>query len=318
MSVTRAERALVDHAVALVDGSDPRLHGPWLVEKAEPCGLSEPALAAVGRVVSRGVAVQIVRSSDPRTPVWRGQPLVFGSATLDLLSWLHASPITATPPELTLRAPIRGAEALIAARAAELVSAVGGAPPRALVSCGWVWLLAGAALAPHTPPPNDLDFAPVLADRWLLDALQRRLFNTWTAWARQVRAVDLQGTLAHGTAHEAVARGFLRACAAANRHEAAAFLVDQLPLLAALPVGVWEVQRADGAMADFQRARRARIALARAIAAEVALWERAMRAVGFVDDGYDQAQARLGRFEAAFGAARTLAPAIAAADLLPS
>jgi hypothetical protein len=319
MGVTRTEREVIDLAIALVDGSDPRLHVRRLIKAGRGTGLSAAAEGAIRKVLTRGVAASLAAGGGA-VPPWelswgadgaRGVPLRFGSATLDLVHWLHVAEVH-DPVPLVLRAPLGPLDALLAVRGIELLAAAGAPIPAPWRASPWCWLLGGERLAPEGPPPA-LDWGPVFADGWLVDALPRRLGRVWRQWIRAARAGEVAETIAHGEAQEAVLTGYLAACDRLNR---LGFLAGLLPELGAFDAGVWRIERGSASVTAWHRARRARIAAVRAVTAHLGGLERRWRGVGFVDDDYDEAQRGLRTFETAFEAARALAAPVAAAERL--
>jgi hypothetical protein len=304
---------MVELAIALVDGSDARLIAPRLLREQGPSGLDPTATAAIGRVLSRGVARQIVRGGGPAP--WRsGEPLQFGSASLDLLSWLYATPVASTSRrDLLFRSPPTPAESLLLSTVAEWLGALGADPPAALVRNPWVWLLAGAELAPRAKVPEDLDYGEIVSNGWMVEALAPRLKAALLSWNRTNRAAGVPETTQHGEAHEALYGGLLRELPVGR----AAFVADALVELAKLPPEVWEVPRGTASISQWQRARRARVALLRVASAWLTRLEQRLRSVGFVDDGFDAAQRQLRQFEDAFIAVRRVAPALMRSEELP-
>jgi hypothetical protein len=311
--VTRAERQMVELAVALVDGSDARLIAPRLLRELPPSGLDPTAMTAIGRVLSRGVARQIVQGGGPAP--WRSSPpLQFGSASLDLLAWLYATPVASTSRrDLLLRSRPTPAEGLLLSTVAEWLGALGADPPAVLVRNPWVWLLAGAELATRAKIPEDLDYNEIVSNGWMVDALAPRLKASLLSWNRTTRASAVPETTQHGEAHETLYGGLLGVLPVRR----AAFVADALIELAKLPPEVWEVPRGSASISQWQRARRARVALLRVASAWLTKLEQRLRSVGFVDDGFDEAQRQLRQFEDAFIALRRVAPALLRSEELP-
>jgi hypothetical protein len=304
---------MVELAIALVDGSDARLIAPRLLRELPLSGLDPTATSAIGRVLSRGVARQIVQGGGPAP--WRSAPpLQFSSASLDLLAWLYATPVaSASRRDLLLRSPPTPAEGLLLSTVAEWLGALGADPPPVLVRNPWVWLLAGTELATRVRVPDDLDWNEITSNVWMVDALAPRLKGALLAWNRTTRAAGVPETTQHGEAHEALYGGLLAALPVGR----AAFVADALIELAKLPPEVWEVARGTASISQWQRARRARVALLRVTSAWLSRLEQRLRSVGFVDDGFDEAQRRLRQFEDAFIAVRRVAPALMRSEELP-
>lgn len=309
---------MVDLAIALVDGSDARLLAPRLLRELKPTGLSDTARIAIKRVLSRGIARQVVEGGGPAP--WRtAPPLRFGSATLDLLTWLYSVPVaSADRKPLALRAAPTAAEGLLLSTATGWLSILGAPPPDVALQNPWVWLLSGANLATHASTsknntPTRLDWSDVTANGWLVDALAPRLKASLLSWNRISRASGVPETTAHGEAQEQLYGAFLNAVPV----DRSLFIAQAIVDLAKLDLGVWEIARAEASVSQWQRARRARVGLIRVASVWLSRIETRARSIGFVDDGFEQAQRELRRFEDAFIAVRRLAPAIARAEELP-
>lgn len=313
---TRAERQVVDLAIALIDGSDPRLLAPRLLREVKPTGLNPAAMEAIEIVLSRGVARQVVEGGG--LSPWKGaKPLSFGSATLDLLSWLYSSPIASPSRKpLKLRSKPTPAEGLLLATVTSWLSALGAEPLSVAAGNPWVWLLAGSELAGRVRPaedPGGPDFREVAENLWLLDALAPRMKAALLSWSRVVRSSAVAETTAHGESQELVYSALLRVLPPDHT----LFVAQALVELSRLDLGVWEIERGNASVSQWQRARRARVAFVRAVSAWLVAFEQRLRSVGFIDDGFDAAQRDLRRFGEAFLAVRRLAPAVARAEEMP-
>ena len=315
MALTVCERELLHVAIALVEDTAPTTHIPTIVRAGTPTGLSREGMAALSRVYSRGLARRLARAGG--SPLWeKAPPLRFSSASLDLVSWLYTTPISPRyNPPLVLRARPTAVETLLFARAFDLLGAAGvRAPPDAFFELPWLWALRGERLLAHRPV--DLALAERLDDEgWMLSVCHRELRGGWGQWCRAVRAAEPVPTVTHGTAQAALAESILER--SADRPERAAFLLDLLPSLAALPPGVWEVAREEMTLAAWQRTRQARVALLDVVTAHAGRFGERWRATGFLDDDYTAAQRWLRRFEPGLSAIRSLRRPVERARHLP-
>ncbi|HHO51748.1 MAG TPA: hypothetical protein ENK18_12950 [Deltaproteobacteria bacterium] len=317
MPLTEPEHEVLRLAIALVQETDPHMHLRALVREGLSTGLSPEAMGSLEEILSRGLARKLVLGGG--STAWASTPpLRFTSATLDLLHWLHTAPIAApSRPPLILRSSPSAADALLFARALELMVAARSAPPPELDQ-PWVWVLAGQHLADAglSPRLSEAQLVERLTpDRWLLRRSQRRLRVVWARWSRRVRAVDAPGAIEHGAAQEQIVRS-LFSLAGSDPGEVA-FLIDLLVEWAALPAKAWDPSRGDHAITVWQRARRARVALIRSIAEAAGAWETRWRSTGFIDDDYDEAQRQLRRFERGLKALSPLREVLTHAERLP-
>lgn len=303
---------MVDLATSLVSDVDPRSEVVRLRSQETPSGLGAHATSELQRVLTRGMARTIALGGGRLAP---DQPMVFGSATLDLLSWLFAHPLAhPSRPPLALRSDPTPVEQLLLARAAELCRTAGVPVPEPALHAPWAWLWVGELLAPEHAIPDTLQIERVTDQRWLLEALQPALSRRWLRWCRAARA-DTEGpTIAHGEAQERLATNLVAALA--DTPDLAGFLFDLAPRLAALPEGVWEVERA-GRATMWQRARRARVAIPRAIVEGLGAWGAVWSGTGFIDDGYRDAQRWLVRYSPSLGCLATLRRICGRAEELP-
>lgn len=309
--ITRREHAVIQLAISLVDDSDPRLHASRLVASRPATGLSPLALEALKRVLTRGIARRIVLGGGVPT---ERTPLRFGSATLDLLTWLDSAPLLAARrPTLRLRTPPTVAEQLLFARVVEVLQLIGVTPPDVVATQPWIWLLCGRLLAPRHQVPAFEALAP--REHWLLEALGPDLRHRWGAWCRTTRASAPDTTIAHGVAQSALATRFVAPLA--DQPELAGFLFDLAPQLGTLPLGSWEVVRDSATVGVWQRARRARVAIPRSIIELLGAWGATWRSIGFIDDGYPDAKRALARYDNALVALPRLSRAVEQADHLP-
>ncbi|MEM6930753.1 MAG: hypothetical protein AAF602_27715, partial [Myxococcota bacterium] len=270
----------------------------------------------VARVFSRGLARRLARAGGRR--LWeQAPPLVFGSASLDLLHWLHTTPISPNRmPSLILRSPPTTAETLLFARAVDLIRASGITElPSAFLSVPWLWVFRGEQLLAVEPEPN-LGFVGQLDDEgWLVATCHRELRGVWARWSRNVRDGSVAQTVLHGTAQAGIARALLER--SAEHPERVAFLVDLAANLAPLDPLVWEVERGRATLSMWQRARRARVALVEALVEVVGRWRDEWRATGFLDEGYERTQRWLRRYERGLRALNPLRHPVERARHLP-
>ncbi len=315
MAVTPYERDVIDLAIALVEDSEPRLHVPALVREGTRTGLSQTALDTVSRVFSRGIARRLARAGASR--LWeQAPPLVFGSASLDLLHWLHTTSVSPNRmPPLVLRSLPTVAETLLFARAIDLIEASGVHQlPDAFVALPWLWVFRGQQLLALDEP--NLAFTDRLDDEgWLPTVCHRELRGVWGRWSRVARASSVEDTVRHGNAQAVVARALLEHSKA--RPERVAFLIDLAAHLAELHPDVWEVDRGRATLSLWQRARQARVALLEVVLDVVGGWNAEWRATGFVDDGYEQTQRWLRRYEPGLRALHSLRHPVERARQLP-
>lgn len=316
MSLTEHEHEVLRLAIALVQETDPHLHLRALVREGVPTGLSPGAMGSLKEILSRGLSRKLVLGGGGA--LWSAPHLRFTSATLDLLHWLHTAPIAApSRPPLSLRAQPSAADALLFARALELMVAARSEPPPEFDQ-PWVWVFAGQLLsdAGVAPRRSEAQLAEQLEpDRWLLSASQRRLRTAWARWSRRVRAIDAAQAIEHGTAQAQVS-GALFSLVGDDPADVS-FLLDLLVEWAALPPRVWDPSRGDHSITVWQRARRARVALIRSIVEAAGAWEIRWRSTGFIDDEYDEVQRHLRRFEHGLRALNPLREVLTHAERLP-
>ncbi|MBX2799970.1 MAG: hypothetical protein KTR31_19980 [Myxococcales bacterium] len=294
VTISQPEGSLVNLAIALVDGSDPRMHAPRVARPGEPTGLSRPAMEAVRRVIGRGTArLALGRLGTP----WRdAQCLTFGSATLDLLSWLHMAAVRdPNRVPLVLRSTPTTAEQLLLCRAVALLDAAGAEPPAIVARSVWPWLLHGEQLSRAGLEPDVQDIDRLADEAWLLDSLQPQLLSAWIRWCRAARTAELPTTVRHGTAQHSV--GMALAQAHAHDPERVAFLGQLAVVVGRLPVAAWVAVRGEHLITTWTRASRARAAVPRLLLDTLGVWGDGWRSTGFVDDGYDEAQRWLSRFD---------------------
>ena len=318
VALTRPEWELVDLAEGLVSEDDPVIRGALLARLAKPSGLNDEAVRHLEVRLVRGVALWLLRSGARELPAL--PPLVFGSATLDLLSWLRSVRV-ADPkrPSLQLRAAPTASETPLFVRAIAHLGVLGAHLPEAFAGMPWLWLFCGAPLTDSGHDPDLMlqhgGAEAWHADAWLLRSCPHRLREAWLQWSRRIRRVQGGALLSHGHGSAALASALFERFE--HDPEAAGFLVDLLADWVQLPPAVWEVERGDQALTHWQRARQARVALLGVIVARARAWSAAWRQVGFVDDGYDEAQRLLRRFEPGLRAAERLSAVVAHAERLP-
>lgn len=316
MAITIYERDVLTLAIALVEDTDPVLHVPALAREGTNTGLSAKCLGAVERVFSRGLARRLARAGGTR--LWeQAPPLRFGSASLDLLHWLHATPISPLQLRpLELRSPPTVVETLLFARALDLLAAAGvRQPPDAFFAVPWLWMFRGERLVLQQSPAIDVLTERLDEEGWLLEVCHRELRTVWARWSHTVRASSVPETVRHGAAQGILARALLEA--SAEHPGRVAFLVDLMAHLASLPPEVWEVARQGAPMTTWQRARQSRVALLEAFTEVVGRWNEQWRATGFLDDGYERAQRWLRRYERGLRALNPLRHPVEHARHLP-
>ncbi|MEN0066352.1 MAG: hypothetical protein AAGA48_29720 [Myxococcota bacterium] len=315
MAITVYERDVLTLAIALVEDTDPRLHVPALVREGHKTGLSSECLAAVERVFSRGLARRLARGGATR--LWeQAPPLRFGSASLDLLHWLHTTPISHTKtPALRLRSKPTVVETLLFARAVDLIEAAGVRQlPEPFFEVPWLWMFRGEQLAVHQEPSVSL-VERLDSEDWLIIACHRELRGIWARWSRRARAESVPNTVRHGTVQAGLAEAIVNS--SADKPERVAFLIDLVTLLADLPHEVWEVNRGRATLSMWQRARQARVAMLRVMTEQVGRWRDVWRATGFLDDAYEQTQLWLRRYEPGLRALNLLRHPVERARQLP-
>jgi len=315
VAITIYERDVLTLAIALVEDTEPRLHMPAVVRKGTETGLSSECMAAVERVFSRGVARRLARGGGHQ--LWeQAPPLRFSSASLDLLSWLHTTPVSPNQlPRLVLRSEPTVVETLLFARAVDLIEAAGARElPEPFFEIPWLWVFRGEQLAEHREPPASLG-DPLVQEGWLLAVAHRELRGVWSRWSKRVRASSVAETVTHGQAQARMAQTIVER--SAEHPERVAFLIDLAASLAELPPPVWEVERERATLAMWQRARKARVALLEVLTEQVGRWHEEWRSTGFLDDGYERAQRWLRRYEPGLRALNSLRHPVERARHLP-
>lgn len=274
----------------------------------------------------RGGALPATALSGQRGRPWQQHPptgLTFSLATLELVRWLVAAPLTAP---LAMIAPLPEAALTVGDQAMvylALAGADGTAAQAAIAAqprvrgCALAWL-GFAHLLTGEPPAFDALVRG--AGAIVVEALAPELARRWRGVEQGKRAIGAPDALiALGAVQDATLTGFLGACERAQRRDLAGFVIDAAaPLLreertASVPLDP---------SASLSRRAAARLAsgsLLRAVAAW-ARWDDAHRGVRFIDDDYASAQVLLARFEAigARGAARAAAWLADLAALVPT
>jgi hypothetical protein len=238
--------------------------------------------------------------------------IAFGRYTFELVRWLTSTVLDATssPVPLFESAPVSVGDELCAYLALRLVE--GGPFERSALAspglrCGLTWLGFSRSLASHGERSVTPDLTGIVATeerRVVLECLAGDLAPRWALPLRSDAREDLEAEDAAylGAVERATADGLLDALAAADRWDLATFLVDAGVL--ALPVGRTAQQIAavatprvtGGTLRAKTEARRQGGALFRALA-RLGKKREALALVGFMDDGYEAAQATLSAWE---------------------
>jgi len=328
-----SEHELVMLARALVVPAPGELAALLYRERIAPAAISPDGARLIGDALAqcwpalwrRGGVAPGVALDGARGRIWeRHAPagLTFSTATLDLLRWLVAQPLTA-PPAALARLP--AAELTIGDQVVVYLALAGTEPPAqvaiaaqpmvaaaALAWLGFAHLLAGA-------PPS---FAALCAGTGaiVVEALGGELARRWRAVELAKRAITSPDALiALGAAQDATLTGFLAAADHQRRRDLAGFVIDAAAPLLARDLAPSAPLDPSAALARRAQARVAGGALLRAVRTW-ARWDAAHRGVRFIDDDYAAAQVLLARFEAigAAGAARAAAWLAELASLAPT
>lgn len=329
-------RDLVHVARALFEPEAQAAVAPLLRAGREVEGLPRGARAALEDVLRKGLVLTLARGGARPSTSWDGRggaragrawerleppALAVSRRSFELLRWLLQAPLgEPSAPRLPARGEPTLADELLLALAWELLDGAGlraaAAAEEAFARSPLVWLVAADALAAgkRTPPSE------AAIERWakgtgadLLSCLAPWLGARWVEMER-AKPTSAPSALAVGAAQEVLLDRLVGAALAAGRPDAATFLLVLGERL--LPP---EGERFDPSATPWARpfdpgdplavrvaARRASVASLRALGRLAAARDRA-RAVGFVDDGYDEAQALVrglaawddGRFERA-------------------
>ncbi len=278
-------------------------------------GGSRPGASVQAAVVRRG------RIWERHAPIG----LTFSVATLQLLRWLvgalwsassaSVEPLAAAP--LTVGDQVMVYLALDAVAGSSAQAAIAAQP--LVRSAPLAWL--GFADVLGAGSPNDLASLVDGAGAIVVEALTGELAERWRVVELRKRAIEAPARLAAlGAAQDATLGGFLAVCENHRRRDLASFVIEAAAPLLARGIAPMPV-RLDPTTPLGQRAaaRVAAGALLRGVATWTA-WDRAHRGVRFIDDGYEEAQLLLARFEpiGAAGAERAAAWLADLASLVPT
>jgi len=258
-------------------------------------GGSEPGASIEGGAVRRG------RIWERHAPVG----LTFSVATLRLLRWLVATPLTGPAAGLATldAAPLTVGDQLMIYFALEATAgttaqpAIAAQPLVRAAPLAWLGFIDRCSSGGAAPPP----FAGLChgAGAIVVEALSRDLARRWRAVELSKRAIAApQGLIELGGAQDATLDAFMAACDQHRRRDLAGFVIDAAAPL--LRQGIAPVPgRLDPTIPLGTRAaaRRAAGALLRGVT-RWAAWDDAHRGVRFIDDDYAAAQLLLARFEA--------------------
>lgn len=271
--------------------------------------------------LDRGTVGDVVR----RGRIWeRHAPaaLAFSSATVRLLRWLIATPlsraVTRHPPAswvlpaatadagwrevgwleetaLTVGDQVMVYLALDAATGTPAQATIAAQPLIRAAPLAWL----GFADCLGAPPPLSFDGLCEGAGTIVVEALTRELARRWRTVELSKRAITVPDRLiALGAAQDATLRGFMEACDRHRRRDLAGFVID-----AAAPLLQREIAPTPARLdpeAPLGRRAAARVAAGALLRAVMmwAAWDEAHRGVRFIDDDYPAAQLLLARFEA--------------------
>lgn len=219
--------------------------------------------------------------------------LAFSSATLAVLRWLVATPLAseAAPTLPVYRLTIGDQVVIYLALAAAPRPSLAAQPLVRAAPLAWLGFADLLARDGHTVP----DFASLTAGAGaiVVEALTPELGARWAAVERvKASLTSPAAVVALGAAQDATLGGFMRAVG--PRRDLAAFVLEAAAAshLSPEPRGL----DPGASLAARGEARLAAGALLRAVAHWTA-WDHEHRGVRFFDEGYDQAQALLARFE---------------------
>ncbi|HEU4730066.1 MAG TPA: hypothetical protein VFT22_19345, partial [Kofleriaceae bacterium] len=251
-------------------------------------------------------------------------------ATLRLLRWLVATPLTTPLAAHRAPLPVHGERELAMTMGDQVMvylalDAAAGTPAQAAIAAQplvretpLAWL-GFAELFGGPPPP--LEGLCAGEGALVVEALGRELARRWRTVELSKRSITDPGALsALGDVQDAVLGGFMAACDRHRRRDLAAFVIDAAaPLLARGIAPVPERLAPTATLASRSAARVAAGALLRAVV-RWGQWDQAHRGVRFLDDDYAQTQLLLARFEAiqAAGCARAAAWLSDLASLVPT
>jgi hypothetical protein len=230
-------------------------------------------------------------------------PLVHTNATTKLIRWLAASPFAAPPSTIeTLPAmPLSLADQVIVYLALDIAA---GTP--AQVTLARQPFVRGAALAwfgfAHlfdvAPPERLFDELVTGGGAVIVEALSAETARRWFAVELGKRSTTSTDALIRlGAAQDGTLKAYMAACDRKRRRDLATFILDAaLPLFQRRLAPTAPPLDPTQPLSTRMSARNAIGALLRAVVAWSA-WDQEHRGVRFIDDGYDQAQFLLHRFE---------------------
>jgi hypothetical protein len=271
-------------------------------------GGAQPSASLDGGAVRRG------RIWERHAPIG----LAFSPATVRLLRWLIATPLTgASTPRASTPWPQPGLPGRETGWLEETALTVGdqvmiylaldaatGTPAQAAIAAQpliraapLAWL--GFADRLGAPPSLAFDSLCVGAGAIVVEALTKELAQRWRAVELSKRSITApERLIALGAAQDATLRGFMAACDRHRRRDLAGFVIDAAAPLLQREIVPTPARLDPGApLARRAAARVAAGALLRAVTVWAA-WDQAHRGVRFIDDDYPAAQLLLARFEA--------------------
>jgi hypothetical protein len=282
-----------------------------------PAKLSPQGLDVLEDTLGKGAVLWLARHGAWRERLWAKRappPMRFDNQTVPVLQWLLEQPLgheVSSPIRVAQHGPL-GSELLLLATLAAVIdtpaerAVASQAAVRSSPLCRLafpVQLTLAAAAEAGVPPPLAFDEAQDFA----LAALQPALAKWWRAQARLLARLLLPSDVLRCGTAQARALDQLFGWAEANdKRERCTFLLEAMaPLLhprasAAEFVAVFDDRMS---LRDRAAARRAAATVLHGVG-RLCAWDEQARAVRFIDDGYDAAQARVKSYEAVFGHAR--------------
>jgi hypothetical protein len=311
------EAQLITIARGLFGGARPAELQPLLLESwPAPPQLSPRALRVLEDTLSKGAVTWLVKMGAWRERLWEGRtpaPLRFDADTMRVLQWLLESGLGREAPS-PLRVDEAGSLATELVLLAALSLSVGTPAERAIASqsavrasplCRVAFPVAIALAATGKLPALSFDEEQDFA----LAALQPSLAKWWREAVRLVARMLLPADVERsGGAQKLVLEQLFVWADAQGRRERCAFLLEALaPMLheRALPGDFVATFGEKLPLKDRHAARRAAAATLFGLQ-RLEAWDEQDRLVRFVDDGYDEAQARVKANEAMFGRPRFL------------
>lgn len=334
LAVTRAEANLLSVARAAVGAVPAAEVLRLLVTRAPaPARLGPTARAALADTLARGTVLALARQGgwlpDGGQRLWErhpAPPLRFGPDLVRLFSWMLTTPLGAADvAPLGLEGPLSLAEQAVVVVLLDALAGTGcdaallrqpALRRQPLVALAFAATL-GHELPLEVVPSFD---APALAP-WV-EGLRSLLARAWVAAElAKAHVREAQALRRMGQAQQQVLDAFLGALTAVEHHRLASFLVDAGARWLGGQRSADELTAGlsgEATLRERSEARRAAGALVRALG-RLAAWDAQHRAVRFIDDGYDVAQALVRDWErlGAAGFARAGALAVAL-EALPS